>query len=649
MHISRVRILNFRNFKELLIDPYPHSAVIVGANGVGKSNLLEALRLPLDPSLPDTARVLRPEDLCDDADLALKDGGEVRVEVDITDLGPDPAVRVIFKDCAVGLDPMTIRIVYVFRRRRGAGTAGELTPDDYEWKVFGGQFERVQVNQARRHVPLNVLPALRDGTRDLSRFRGSPLQELLKATPPSSSALEAAALAVQGAMSDLAGDGPIMSIAGELDGRLKQLAGPQMSVAPTLGFASSKPELLLRSMQLFTDEKRARSVADASSGHANVIYLGLLLERFAVRRRKDTVMDSLLAVEEPEAHLHPVLQRQLFRSLLRGETSLTVTTHSPNIAAVTPLASLVHLRSVPGGGTVAHTAAAASLADVQRADIERYLTVSRAELLFCRAAILVEGPSEAYLLPALAYVLGFDLDAHGVIIANVSGVTFGPYRSLLGPKALNVPHAIITDGDPVRRVRDGVRSVHSGLRRAMSLIPGDQPLRKLVNVITAGKTPGDPFGARLRAASTGDVFIGSDTLEVDIVPLLGQQMIAAFGELGRSAASARSFNAAVHALLDGTATDDDRDELLRRVDAVGKGRFSQRLADHVEKLPGALLADAIGGNGQPEPTAESFMKAGSFGYLFAALDRVSRMVRGRGLLPAVVAAVELDGQEKSHG
>lgn len=40
MHITRVLVHNFRNFKELLVDPYPRAAVIVGANGLGKSNRL---------------------------------------------------------------------------------------------------------------------------------------------------------------------------------------------------------------------------------------------------------------------------------------------------------------------------------------------------------------------------------------------------------------------------------------------------------------------------------------------------------------------------------------------------------------------------------------------------------------------------------
>jgi len=56
LHISRIEIKNFRNFQHLVIDNFPAHAVIVGENGVGKSNLLEAIRLVLDPSLPDAPR-----------------------------------------------------------------------------------------------------------------------------------------------------------------------------------------------------------------------------------------------------------------------------------------------------------------------------------------------------------------------------------------------------------------------------------------------------------------------------------------------------------------------------------------------------------------------------------------------------------------
>jgi hypothetical protein len=118
VRISRVLVQNFRNFVHLEIDPFPASAVIVGENGIGKSNLLHALRLVLDPDLPDSARRLRAEDICEHAGLNLEDGVEVRVEVDFTAFDGDLGAEAIWDGCYVDLEPPTTRVTYVFRPLR---------------------------------------------------------------------------------------------------------------------------------------------------------------------------------------------------------------------------------------------------------------------------------------------------------------------------------------------------------------------------------------------------------------------------------------------------------------------------------------------------------------------------------------------------
>ena len=64
VYISRVQINNFRNFHKLDVC-LSRKAVIVGENKSGKTNLIHALRLILDPDLPDSARQLKEEDFWD--------------------------------------------------------------------------------------------------------------------------------------------------------------------------------------------------------------------------------------------------------------------------------------------------------------------------------------------------------------------------------------------------------------------------------------------------------------------------------------------------------------------------------------------------------------------------------------------------------
>jgi len=84
VRISRIQIQNFRNFQQLDVQLDTH-AVIVGENKVGKSNLLYALRLLLDPSLPDTARQLRNEDFWDGLKRPLTKNDRICISIDITD------------------------------------------------------------------------------------------------------------------------------------------------------------------------------------------------------------------------------------------------------------------------------------------------------------------------------------------------------------------------------------------------------------------------------------------------------------------------------------------------------------------------------------------------------------------------------------
>ena len=96
MFISKVKIKNFRNFKDVEVDLGEHM-VIVGENKIGKSNFLHALRLVLDPSLPESSRMLQTSDFWDELPRPIK-SEEIRIDIELKDFEDDTKLKIILSD-----------------------------------------------------------------------------------------------------------------------------------------------------------------------------------------------------------------------------------------------------------------------------------------------------------------------------------------------------------------------------------------------------------------------------------------------------------------------------------------------------------------------------------------------------------------------
>jgi putative ATP-dependent endonuclease of the OLD family len=118
VRISRIKISNFVYFSDFEIVT-GHSVVIVGENKVGKSNLIFALRLTLDPSLSERDRQLGLEHFWDGlGDQKL--GATIEMAIDLTDFCHDPRLLAHLADCIVELGPpMVARLTYRFQPKPG--------------------------------------------------------------------------------------------------------------------------------------------------------------------------------------------------------------------------------------------------------------------------------------------------------------------------------------------------------------------------------------------------------------------------------------------------------------------------------------------------------------------------------------------------
>ncbi|MFF3650386.1 ATP-dependent endonuclease [Streptomyces sp. NPDC002181] len=662
MQLRRVRIQNFRNFRDLVIDPFPTPAVVVGENGVGKSNLLHALRLVLDPDLADRRRYLQADDIHDHSP-SLATGVEVSVEVELDGFDDDADARAELDGAIISVKPLVARLTYLYCPKQSPALlldeddAEPLTPSDYEWTIYGGFDRGNTMLGAKRYAALSVLPALRDAESDLSRPDRSPLTSLLRERPPSQANIEKALEAMRTARVELGTDPNVKQTTALIRNRVAKMAGPRLQLEPTLAFAG-RDEDLLRSVRLFIDAAATRGIDRTSTGTANVLYLALLLERLQMRRTA-AEEDTLLAVEEPEAHLHPTLQRHLFAHLLGQPSRLLLTTHSPHIAAVTPLLSMVLLFETPEG-TQARVIPPGLLDSREVADLERYLNVNRAEILFAQHVVLVEGTAEAYLLPALARSAGLDLDAHGIVVASIDGTDFAPYAKLLGPKCLSRSFSVLTDGDAVDTEDKEKHRREPGLDRARKLLrvlvspSAAESFKKTLEELREADLPVDG-GSRhgrhdlVAKAAESRVFVGPDTLETDIASLLEAEMKAAFNELAEGDIRRANFAKKLNETAAGPSTEAQRDAVISRIETapLSKGRYAQRLAAHVEHIDlSARIRELLQYPPELPVTPDDLLGMHGCGPVLALLDDLRRRYEGLPLAPTTKEAGATAGHDE---
>lgn len=582
MHLSEVYIENFRCFHKFRIRLDPSLTVLVGENNIGKTNLLAALGLIFSSEATIFSRQLTEEDFWagwrTDEKLPV-----VRVQVTVAGFRDTKEKALVAKWLIDSPDELKARITYEYRPE--AETPSELPDtlpiDDYDWTIFGGEVERERIDfKSLGRIRLELLHALRDAEREMSLGRHRRLGSLISrfkakdfddGDAPDKRRVTRALGYLNRRLERAA---PVADSQRELNKRLALVSGESNAQAAVFSPSRLDFDDLVRNLQVLVGPRggQQHSVVRNGLGYNNLLYVAAILTDFYRRRElrgSHHVTLPIVAVEEPEAHLHPHLQKFLNRYFASGgDGQVIVTTHSTHVSSSVDPCHIVVMHWGSDGEI-----RAASIGDIAGRDpalkghlpaLRRFLDATRSTLFFGRSVMLVEGLTEAILVPMMAKeCLGLDVDDKGVSVVAVQGLSFRPFVSLFGPEAVQRRCAVLADSDPGQG--------------KFPLCEDDADYAIASRVSNLRDEVESAGGGYVR------VFTNLKTLEHDIIVAGNRDLVA--NALERAARRARRISAArVTTAVQVQDTKEFSREVLTAI-SDAKGEFAQVLADVIAENP----------------------------------------------------------------
>ena len=250
------------------------------------------------------------------------------------------------------------------------------------------------------------------------------------------------------------------------------------------------------------------TLADVMGGGTHRAYLLSLLEAYRDPGLWAGQPTVLLLIEEPEAGLHPEAQRRV-AALLRdlpgaGVQSIVVSHSAAFINAASRDGQRIVTRS-PGTGSVV-------LVPEGVEEIRRELGIAPADALLGSSFVIVEGVTDAAIFGEWARIVGPDLEEAGVRLTDGGGWAKTDVVAKLAGLAMEGTriHVILDGGNDTERMRKALERQHGDRVRVHVLevheIEGYFSRRAIAAWLAANGHPDDPMDGYDLAVARDDVF-----------------------------------------------------------------------------------------------------------------------------------------------